>query len=58
MFFHLEHHMFPGVPVKRLPRLAQRLDRAFPEIAGAAGRVIPPPHRPRQRPIVGARVAS
>jgi fatty acid desaturase len=40
MFFHLEHHLFPGVPVKRLPQLAERLDRAFPEIARAAKRVV------------------
>jgi fatty acid desaturase len=25
MFFHLEHHLFPGVPVKHLPRLAQEV---------------------------------
>ena len=43
MFFHLEHHMFPGVPVKRLPQLAERLDRAFPQIAAAARRVVPLP---------------
>lgn len=41
MFFHLEHHMFPGVPVKRLPRLAARLDAAFPSIIVRAGRVLP-----------------
>lgn len=41
MFFHLEHHLFPGVPVKRLPRLAARLDAAFPSIIAQAGRVIP-----------------
>jgi fatty acid desaturase len=54
MFFHLEHHMFPGVPVKRLPRLAQRLDLAFPQIGAAAQRVLPRPHRP----IVGMPAAS
>lgn len=32
MFFHLEHHLFPGVPVKRLPQLARRLDAALPEL--------------------------
>ena len=46
MFFHLEHHMFPAILVKRLPRLAQRLDLAFPEIADGACRVIPFPERP------------
>ncbi len=40
MFFHLEHHLFPGVPVKRLPELARRLDKAMPEIAKGAGRVV------------------
>jgi fatty acid desaturase len=40
MFFHLEHHLFPGVPVKRLPRLAERLDAAFPALQQAARHVI------------------
>jgi len=40
MFFHLEHHLFPGVPTKRLPELARRLDEAAPEIAEGAGRVL------------------
>ncbi len=40
MFFHLEHHLFPAVPVKRLDRLAERIDRAVPEIAACAGRVL------------------
>ena len=26
MFHHLEHHLYPGVPTRRLPVLAQRLD--------------------------------
>lgn len=30
MFFHLEHHLFPAVPVSRLPRLAARIDAAVP----------------------------
>lgn len=30
MFFHLEHHLYPAVPVSRLPRLAQRIDAAKP----------------------------
>jgi fatty acid desaturase len=33
MFFHIEHHLFPRVPTKRLPILAERLDRAAPELA-------------------------
>ena len=28
MFFHLEHHLYPGVPTRNLPQLAQRLDLA------------------------------
>ena len=33
MFFHVEHHLFPRVPTRRLPELAARLDRAAPELA-------------------------
>lgn len=33
MFFHVEHHLFPSVPTRRLPALARRLDRAAPELA-------------------------
>ena len=40
MFFHLEHHLFPAVPVKRLNLLAARIDSAAPWIAHGAGRVI------------------
>jgi fatty acid desaturase len=40
MFFHLEHHLFPAVPVKRLGRLAERLDAAAPAIAAKARRVL------------------
>ena len=40
MFFHLEHHLFPAVPVKRLGRLAARMDAAAPEIVAHAGRVL------------------
>lgn len=40
MFFHLEHHLFPGVPVRRLPELARRLDEAVPDLAARAGRVL------------------
>lgn len=32
MFFHLEHHLFPAVPTRRLPELARRLDDVAPEI--------------------------
>ena len=40
MFFHLEHHLFPAVPVKRLGRLAARMDAAVPAVAACAGRVL------------------
>lgn len=40
MFFHLEHHLFPAVPVRRLDQLAERIDRAAPAIAAAAKRVL------------------
>lgn len=40
MLFHLEHHLFPGVPVKQLPKLAARLDAAWPQIPVAARRVV------------------
>lgn len=40
MFFHLEHHLFPAVPVKHLARLAARMDAAVPDIAARARRVL------------------
>lgn len=40
MFLHLEHHLFPAVPVKRLARLARRLDALAPDIAGRIRRVL------------------
>jgi fatty acid desaturase len=43
MFFHLEHHLFPGVPVKRLGVLAKRLDVAWPKIPRQAKMVVPQP---------------
>lgn len=48
MFFHLEHHLFPGVPVRRLGKLAERIDAAMPEIAAHSRRVIPREWRVRQ----------
>lgn len=33
MFYHREHHLFPKVPVSRLPRLAARLDAGAPGYA-------------------------
>jgi fatty acid desaturase len=47
MFFHLEHHLFPGVPVKRLPVLAARIDAACPEIVASARRVVDWPIAPQ-----------
>lgn len=41
MFLHLEHHLFPAVPVRRLGRLAARIDAAVPGFADAARRVVP-----------------
>jgi fatty acid desaturase len=35
MFFHLEHHLFPTVPTCHLPTLADRLERAAPELSKA-----------------------
>jgi len=32
MFFHMEHHLFPGVPTCKLRSLATRLDDAAPEL--------------------------
>jgi fatty acid desaturase len=31
MFYHVEHHLFPAVPTRKLPVLAQRLDQVAPE---------------------------
>jgi fatty acid desaturase len=33
MFYHLEHHLYPRVPTRRLPALAERLDRELPGLA-------------------------
>lgn len=33
MFYHVEHHLFPRVPQKRLPEVARRIDAAVPELA-------------------------
>ncbi len=32
MFYHVEHHLFPAVPTRKLPVLARRLDLAAPEL--------------------------
>ena len=41
MFYHREHHLFPKVPVRRLPELAQRLDSGVPGYAESRMPVIP-----------------
>lgn len=41
MFLHLEHHLFPAVPVKRLARLAERIDAACPALTADARPVLP-----------------
>lgn len=33
MFYHVEHHLFPAVPTRRLQRLARRLDAVAPSYA-------------------------
>lgn len=43
MFLHLEHHLFPGVPVRRLGILAARIAAARPDFAARARRVLPRP---------------
>ena len=48
MFYHREHHLFPQVPVSRLPELAERLDRDVPGYARNRLPVVPfldPGHR-------------
>jgi fatty acid desaturase len=32
MFYHVEHHLFPAIPTRRLPELAKRLDQVVPEL--------------------------
>lgn len=51
MFFHLEHHHYPRVPVARLHLLAARLDAASPAFRAAIRPVVwePPPPRPVRR---------
>ncbi len=41
MFYHREHHLFPKVPVHRLPLLADRLDRGVPGYAAERLPVVP-----------------
>lgn len=50
MFFHLEHHLFPGVPVKRLGMIAARMDAALPELAPHVQQVADWPRRPVELP--------
>ncbi|QIG79912.1 fatty acid desaturase [Stakelama tenebrarum] len=46
MFLHLEHHLFPAVPVKRLAVRAGRNDAAFPTLATKRQMVLPIPRKP------------
>lgn len=41
MFYHREHHLFPKVPVHRLPELARRLDLTAPGYAQSRMPVVP-----------------
>jgi fatty acid desaturase len=41
MFYHREHHLFPNVPVSRLPELAARLDAQVPGYAASRQPVVP-----------------
>jgi fatty acid desaturase len=41
MFYHREHHLFPNVPVRRLPELAKRLDSGVAGYAASRLPVIP-----------------
>ncbi len=41
MFYHREHHLFPNVPVRRLPKLAARLDASVPGYAQSRRAVVP-----------------
>jgi len=41
MFYHREHHLFPKVPVSRLPALADRLDTGVPGYAATRLPVLP-----------------
>ncbi len=41
MFYHREHHLFPKVPVSRLPHLAARLDAKAPGYARTRQPVVP-----------------
>ena len=34
MFLHMEHHLFPAVPTRNLPQLAERLGAAAPDLRG------------------------
>jgi fatty acid desaturase len=46
MLLHLEHHLFPGVPVRRLNLLAARIDKLAPEMIEQARRVVGPARTP------------
>ena len=50
MFYHREHHLFPNVPVSRLPDLAARLDTTVPGYAKSRMPVVALMDRPSQTP--------
>lgn len=43
MLLHLEHHLFPGVPVRRLTILGRRIAAAAPDFARGNALVVPEP---------------
>lgn len=45
MLLHLEHHLFPGEPVRRLGSLAARIAAAAPDFAARERLVVPEPWR-------------
>lgn len=55
MFYHREHHLFPNVPVSRLPDLAARLDATVPGYAQSRMPVVAlmdsPSQTPRRKPF-------
>lgn len=53
MFLHLEHHLFPGVPVRRLDVLSRRIAVADPVFAARCAMVVPTPlTRPLPDPVI------
>jgi fatty acid desaturase len=50
MFYHVEHHLFPQVPTKHLPQLAERLDTVAPELQEKRVFRLPGEPEPAARP--------